>query len=298
MNVPKSQVLDGRSAAEAIRRELSERIRDLNARGVEPGLGIVLVGEDPASRSYVRNKVQDCAEVGIVSLRRDLPEDATQEQVERVVDELNQDPCCTGYIVQLPLPKHIDEKRVLEKIDPQKDADGLHPLNLGRLVLNVSGHTESALPCTPAGIIELLQRHRVGLMGKHVVILGRGITVGRPLELLLSSKLINATVTVAHTGTPDLEDVLSRADVIVAAMGVPHAVRPEQVKEGAILLDVGVSRIMEPATGRYQLVGDIHPQALEKAQWFSPNPGGVGPMTRAMLLVNIVEAEERKISRG
>lgn len=287
------QILDGKATAQTIKAELAQRVSALRSQGITPGLGTVLVGEDPASRSYVAGKHRDCEEVGLASIRRELPAETTQEELEAVIDELNEDPACTGYIVQLPLPGHLDTQRILERIDPAKDADGLHPMNLGRLVLNVYGQSEAPLPCTPNGIIELLRRHRIDLVGKNVVVLGRGITVGRPLGLLLSRRDVNATVTLAHTGTQNLDAVLAAADVIVAAIGVPHAVRPEQVAEGAILLDVGVSRVLDPESGKRTLTGDIHPEAAQKASWISPNPGGVGPMTRAMLLVNIVDAAER-----
>lgn len=287
------QILDGRATAAAIKEELREQVAELRARGIVPGLGTVLVGDDPASHSYVKGKHRDCAEVGLASIRRDLPGDITQEELEAVIDELNADPACTGYIVQLPLPQHIDTNAILERIDPAKDADGLHPMNLGRLVLDVYGQGDAPLPCTPAGIVELIRRHGLDVKGKDVAVLGRGITVGRPLGLLLSRRDVNATVTLAHTGTRDLDEALAAADIIVAAIGVPHAVRAHQVKEGAILLDVGVSRVMDPVTGRKKLVGDISPEAAEKASWLSPNPGGVGPMTRAMLLVNVVQAAQR-----
>ncbi|MCP3427039.1 bifunctional methylenetetrahydrofolate dehydrogenase/methenyltetrahydrofolate cyclohydrolase [Rothia sp. AR01] len=287
------QRLDGTATAGAIKGELAERVARLKERGIVPGLATVLVGDDPASHSYVGGKHRDCAEVGIASIRRELPETVSQEELEAVIDELNADPACTGYIVQLPLPGHIDTQAILERIDPDKDADGLHPTNLGRLVLDVYGEGEAPLPCTPHGIVELLRRHHIDLVGKDVVVLGRGITVGRPLGLLLSRRDVNATVTLAHTGTRDLDAVLSRADVVVAAIGVPHAVRPEQVKDGVVLLDVGVSRVLDTATGKKRLTGDVHPEAAAKASWVSPNPGGVGPMTRAMLLVNVVDAAER-----
>ena len=287
------QRLDGTATAGAIKGELTERVARLKERGIVPGLATVLVGDDPASHSYVGGKHRDCAEVGIASIRRELPETVSQEELEAVIDELNADPACTGYIVQLPLPGHIDTQAILERIDPDKDADGLHPTNLGRLVLDVYGEGDAPLPCTPHGIVELLRRHHIDLVGKDVVVLGRGITVGRPLGLLLSRRDVNATVTLAHTGTRDLDAVLSRADVVVAAIGVPHAVRPEQVKDGVVLLDVGVSRVLDPATGKKRLTGDVHPEAAAKASWVSPNPGGVGPMTRAMLLVNVVDAAER-----
>nr|WP_285843686.1 bifunctional methylenetetrahydrofolate dehydrogenase/methenyltetrahydrofolate cyclohydrolase [Kocuria palustris] len=285
--------MDGRETARQIKKELAERVAALGERGVVPGLGTVLVGDDPASHSYVAGKHRDCAEVGITSIRRDLPEDISQEDLEAEIRALNEDPACTGYIVQLPLPKHLDTNRILELVDPDKDADGLHPTNLGRLVLNVSDPMNSPLPCTPAGIVELLQRHGVELRGKEVLVVGRGVTVGRPIGLLLTRREINATVTLAHTGTQDLDSLLARADVIVAAAGQPHMIGAEQIKEGAVLLDVGVSRVEDPQKGKKVLTGDIDPAAAERASWMSPNPGGVGPMTRAMLLVNVVTAAER-----
>ncbi|GLU86051.1 bifunctional protein FolD [Kocuria sp. NBRC 114282] len=293
-----AQILDGRETARQIKNELAERVAALGERGVVPGLGTVLVGDDPASHSYVAGKHRDCAEVGITSIRRDLPEDISQEDLEAEIRALNEDPACTGYIVQLPLPKHLDTNRILELVDPDKDADGLHPTNLGRLVLNVSDPMDSPLPCTPAGIVELLQRHGVELRGKEVLVVGRGVTVGRPIGLLLTRREINATVTLAHTGTQDLDSLLARADVIVAAAGQPHMIGAEQIKEGAVLLDVGVSRVEEPQKGKKVLTGDIDPAAAERASWMSPNPGGVGPMTRAMLLVNVVTAAERLAQQG
>ena len=286
-----AQILDGKATAAAIKNELTERVEALKARGITPGLGTVLVGDDPASHSYVGAKHRDCAEIGINSIRVDLPADITQEQLEAEIDKLNHDPACTSYIVQLPLPKHLDTNRILEKIAPEKDADGLHPTNLGKLVLNVSEPLDSPLPCTPNGVIELVKRH---WNGKNVVVLGRGITVGRPLGLLLTRREINATATLAHTGTQNLDEVLRQADVIVAAVGVPHVLKADQVKDGAILLDVGVSRAEDPETGKKKLFGDVSPEAAAKASWVSPNPGGVGPMTRAELLVNVVETAERQ----
>ncbi|GAA1047202.1 MULTISPECIES: bifunctional methylenetetrahydrofolate dehydrogenase/methenyltetrahydrofolate cyclohydrolase [Rothia] len=287
------QILDGKATAAEIKKELAERVEALKEKGVTAGLGTVLVGDDPASHSYVGGKHRDCAEIGIASIRKDLPEDITQEELEKEIEDLNNNPECTGYIVQLPLPKHIDTNRILEKIDPDKDADGLHPTNLGRLVLNVGDELDSPLPCTPNGVIELVERHGLSWKGKKVAVLGRGITVGRPLGLLLTRKGVNATPTLVHTGTEDVDGALRDADIIVAAVGQPHNVKADQVKDGAILLDVGVSRIEDPETGKKKLTGDISPEAIEKSSWYSPNPGGVGPMTRAMLLVNVVETAER-----
>lgn len=287
-----AQILDGKATAAAIKQELTERVASLKERGVTPGLATVLVGDNPASHSYVGGKHRDCAEVGIASIRVELPETISQEELEAELVKLNNDPACTGYIVQLPLPKHIDTHRVLEQIAPEKDADGLHPMNLGRLVLNVGEPLNSPLPCTPNGVIELVERHGLSWQGKKVAVLGRGITVGRPLGLLLTRKDVNATATLVHTGTEDVSAALREADVVVAAVGVPHCVTADQVKDGAILLDVGVSRI-EDEDGKKRLTGDISPEAAAKASWVSPNPGGVGPMTRAMLLVNVVETAER-----
>ena len=292
------QILDGKATAAAIKSELTERVEALKARGITPGLGTVLVGDDPASHSYVGAKHRDCAEIGINSIRVDLPADITQEELEAEIDKLNHDPACTSYIVQLPLPKHLDTNRILEKIAPEKDADGLHPTNLGKLVLNVSEPLDSPLPCTPNGGIELVKRHGIDWNGKNVVVLGRGITVGRPLGLLLTRREINATATLAHTGTQNLDEVLRQADVIVAAVGVPHVLKADQVKDGAILLDVGVSRAEDPETGKKKLFGDVSPEAAAKASWVSPNPGGVGPMTRAELLVNVVETAERQAAKN
>ena len=288
-----ARVLDGRAASAAIKAELAERVAVLAERGITPGLGTVLVGDDPASHSYVGGKHKDCAEVGISSIRRDLPADVAQEELERVLDELNADPACTGYIVQLPLPEHIDTNAILERVDPDKDADGLHPTNLGRLVLNVSEPMNSPLPCTPNGVIELLRRNDVDLAGRHVLVVGRGVTVGRPIGLLLTRKEINATVTLAHTGTRNLDELLAQADVVVAAAGRPHMITADSLKDGVVLLDVGVSRVEDPASGKKKLTGDIDPAAEQKASWISPNPGGVGPMTRAMLRLNVVETAER-----
>ena len=288
-----ARVLDGTATAARIKGELTERVAALRAQGVTPGLGTVLVGDDPGSRAYVNGKHRDCAEVGITSIRVDLPGTATQAQVEEAVATLNADPACTGYIVQLPLPAGLDADRVLELMDPAKDADGLHPTNLGRLVLNVNGPLRSPLPCTPRGIVDLLLRHDVDLKGAEVCVLGRGVTVGRPLGLLLTRRAVNATVTLCHTGTRDVAPHLRRADVVVAAAGVPGIVTPDVVKPGAIVLDVGITRVVDEATGRTRLVGDVAPEVREVASWIAPMPGGVGPMTRAMLLSNVVEAAER-----
>ena len=286
--------LDGRAAAAEIKQELGVRVARLAKRGIVPGLGTVLVGEDPASQWYVGGKHRDCAEVGIASIRKDLPATISQEELEQVLDELNADPACTGYIVQLPLPSHLDTDRILERIDPEKDADGLHPMNLGRLVLNTSREMTSPLPCTPRGVIELVERNGISWDGKHVVVIGRGVTVGRPIGPLLTRRDRNATVTLTHTGTRDLHAELRRADVIVAAAGAEGIVGPADVKPGAIVLDVGVSRKTDPATGKSRVVGDVDPAVEQVAGWVSPNPGGVGPMTRALLLQNVVEMAERQ----
>lgn len=291
-----AQKLDGLEAAAEIKKDLTKRVSELKSRGVTPGLATVLVGNDPASTWYVGGKHRDCAEVGIASIRHDLPESITQEELEEVIAELNADPECTGYIVQLPLPGHIDTNRVLEMIHPDKDADGLHPTNLGRLVLNVGAEITSPLPCTPRGVIELVEQNGIDWAGKHVVVVGRGVTVGRPIGLLLTRREYNATVTLTHTGTKNLSEELRRADVIVAAAGVQGIVKAEDVKPGAIVLDVGVSRKTDEATGKSVVVGDVDPAVSEVAGWISPNPGGVGPMTRALLLKNIVEIAERSVS--
>jgi len=290
-----AQRLDGVATAAAIKSELAERVAALKARGITPGLGTLLVGEDPASRSYVTGKHRDCAEVGVASISVELPASATQDEIAAAVRGLNEDPAVTGFIVQLPLPAGIDENAILELIDPAKDADGLHPTNLGRLVLGVdpAAAVAAPLPCTPAGIIELLERHGVGIAGAHVTVIGRGITVGRPLGLLLTRKGTDATVTLTHSRTPDLAAEVSRADIVVAAVGQPHLVKPEWIKPGAAVLDVGVTRVGTTETGRAKLAGDVDPAVAEVAGWLSPNPGGVGPMTRAMLVANVVETAER-----
>ncbi|HYO36638.1 MAG TPA: bifunctional methylenetetrahydrofolate dehydrogenase/methenyltetrahydrofolate cyclohydrolase [Geodermatophilus sp.] len=281
-------ILDGKATAATIRQELTARVTALAAAGRRPGLGTLLVGDDPGSRWYVRAKHADCAQVGIASIQRELPATATLDDVLAVVAELNADPACTGYIVQLPLPRQVDEYAVLEAMDPAKDADGLHPVNLGRLVLGVEG----PLPCTPVGIVELLRRYGVPVAGAEVVVVGRGITVGRPLGLLLTRRSENATVTLCHTGTRDLAAHLRAADVVVAAAGVPGLVTAGAVKPGAAVLDVGVSRV----DGK--IAGDVAADVAEVAGHVAPNPGGVGPMTRAMLLRNVVLAAERAAGRA
>ncbi|UED84541.1 bifunctional methylenetetrahydrofolate dehydrogenase/methenyltetrahydrofolate cyclohydrolase [Streptomyces profundus] len=284
-----AQTLDGQATAAEIKSDLRTRIAALKERGHAPGLGTLLVGDDVGSQKYVAGKHRDCAAVGIASIQRALPATAGQAEIEAVVDELNADPACTGYLVQLPLPRGIDTNRVLERVDPDKDADGLHPTNLGRLVLG----EPAPLPCTPNGIIALLRRFGVAIDGAEVAVVGRGVTVGRSLPLLLTRRSENATVTQCHTGTRDLSAQLRRADIVVAAAGVPHLIKPEDVKPGAAVLDVGVSR---DESGR--IVGDVHPGVATVAGWLSPNPRGVGPMTRAMLLSNVVEAAERAADQG
>ncbi|WP_158881056.1 bifunctional methylenetetrahydrofolate dehydrogenase/methenyltetrahydrofolate cyclohydrolase [Amycolatopsis anabasis] len=279
-------VLDGKATKNAIFAELKPRVAALAERGVTPGLATVLVGDDPGSHAYVKMKHADSAKVGVNSIRRDLPADITQDKLESVIDELNADPACTGYLVQLPLPKHLDQGPILERIDPAKDADGLAPMSLGRLVLN----EPAPLPCTPLGILELLRRYDVPLDGAQVAVVGRGITVGRTLGLLLTRRSENATVTLCHTGTRDLAAEVRRADIVVAAAGSPGLITPDMVKPGAAVLDVGVSRV----DGK--LAGDVAPGVEEVAGYLSPNPGGVGPMTRAMLISNVVEAAERAAS--
>jgi methylenetetrahydrofolate dehydrogenase (NADP+) / methenyltetrahydrofolate cyclohydrolase len=283
-----AQILDGSATAKAIKAELMTRVAALRERGVVPGLGTILVGSDPGSTWYVNGKHKDCAEVGITSIRVDLPETATQAELEAHVAQLNADPECTGYIVQLPLPKHMSENDVLGQMDPVKDADGLHPTNLGWLVLG----KPAPLPCTPYGIVELLRRHDVPIAGAEVVVVGRGVTVGRPLGLLLTRRSENATVTLCHTGTRDLAAHVRNADIVVAAAGVPGIIHADLVKPGAAVLDVGVSRV----DGK--IAGDVAADVLEVAGWVSPNPGGVGPMTRAMLLSNIVSAAEHSLVRA
>lgn len=288
-----AKILDGKAAAAAIKTELSERVAALRARGIVPGIATVLVGADPASQLYVGMKHKQSEAIGMNSIQVELPAESTQEEVEAVIDGLNADPSCHGYIVQLPLPKHLDTDAILERIDPAKDADGLHPTNLGRLVLNVNAPITTPLPCTPRGVIELLLRNDYDLKGKEVVVVGRGVTIGRSIGLLLTRREINATVTLTHTGTVDLAKHLREADVIVAAAGVKHIVRAEDVKPGAAVLDVGVTRETDPETGKNRVYGDVHPDVAEVAGFVSPNPGGVGPMTVALLMTNVVEAAER-----
>lgn len=288
-----AQVLDGKATAGAIKAELRSRVAAVRERGVIPGLGTILVGEDPGSVTYVAGKHRDCAEVGIESIRVDLPATASQDEVMAAVQRLNQDSACTGYIVQLPLPKGMDTNRILEAIDPDKDADGLHPMNLGRLVLRVSEPITSPLPCTPRAVIELGRRFGLDFNGKDVCVVGRGTTVGRSIGLLLGRKDVNATVISCHTGTQDLAAKCRQADVIVAASGVAGIITPDMVKPGAAVFDVGVSRVIDPDTGKSRLHGDVADGVDRVAAWLTPNPGGVGPMTRALLLVNVVEAAER-----
>jgi methylenetetrahydrofolate dehydrogenase (NADP+)/methenyltetrahydrofolate cyclohydrolase len=280
-----AQILDGKATAASVKADLRARVDILRERGVTPGLGTVLVGDDPGSHAYVGGKHRDCVEVGMASIRVDLPADTSQAELEAEIQRLNEDPSVTGYIVQLPLPRHLDANRVLTLMDPSKDADGLHPTNLGRLVLGEL----APLPCTPRGIVELLRRYGVEINGAEVVVVGRGVTVGRPLGLLLTRKSENATVTLCHTGTKDLAAHLRAADIIVAAAGVPHLVTADLVRPGAAVLDVGITR------GDSGLVGDVAPDVMEVASFVAPMPGGVGPMTRAMLMTNVVEAAERAI---
>jgi methylenetetrahydrofolate dehydrogenase (NADP+) / methenyltetrahydrofolate cyclohydrolase len=275
-------LLDGKATAQSIKNNLAQRVSALKAKGINPGLGTILVGDDAGSHAYVDGKHKDCAEVGISSIRIDLPKTATQTDVMNAITQLNNDANCTGFIVQLPLPKGLDGNLALEAMDPDKDADGLHPINLGKLVLGQDG----PLPCTPRGIIELLRAYKVQINGANIVIIGRGVTVGRPLGLLLTRKIENATVTLCHTGTKDLTSHLINADIVIAAAGVPHLVKANMVKKGAALVDVGITRTENG------LVGDIDPQVKDVAGFFSPMPGGTGPMTRAMLLTNVVERAE------
>ncbi|MFN8125700.1 MAG: bifunctional methylenetetrahydrofolate dehydrogenase/methenyltetrahydrofolate cyclohydrolase [Candidatus Nanopelagicales bacterium] len=275
-----ARILDGKATASEIKRELAGRVAELAAAGRRPGLATVLVGDDPGSRAYVAGKHRDCDEVGIRSLRVDLPADVSADTLDAEIAALNADPDCTGFIVQLPLPRHLDEGRALEAMDPTKDADGLHPVNLGRLVLGIA----APLPCTPRGIVELLRRHDIPISGAEVCVIGRGVTVGRPLGLLLTRRSENATVTLCHTGTRDMAAHTRSADIVVVAAGVPGLLTADMVKPGAAVLDVGITRTDAG------LVGDVAPDVHQVAAWVAPMPGGVGPMTRAMLLANVVDA--------
>jgi methylenetetrahydrofolate dehydrogenase (NADP+)/methenyltetrahydrofolate cyclohydrolase len=278
--------LDGLATAKAIKAELAQQVVELKKRGITPGLGTLLVGDDAGSHKYVAGKHRDCEEVGVHSVRIDLKESASAADIRAAIRDLNEARDVTGYIIQLPLPIGIDSNEMLELIDPAKDADGLHPINLGRLVLAGSGDMTSPLPCTPAGIVELLRRYDVPTRGAEVAVIGRGITVGRPLGLLMTRKGIDSTVTLLHSASKNIEESVRRADIVVAALGVAHFVQPDWVKPGAAVLDVGVTRV----DGGSTLAGDVHPDVAAVAGWLSPNPGGVGPMTRAMLVKNVVEA--------
>ena len=285
--------LDGKAAAAELKQDLRARVAKLAAMGRTPGLGTILVGEDPGSLKYVEGKHRDCNQVGIRSIRIDLPAEAGKERILAAVDQLNQDPDCTGYIVQLPLPKGVDPAEIIDRIDPVKDADGMHPYNLGQLVLHTDGRVRTPLPCTPRGILYLLDHYGIDMAGKEVCVLGRGLTVGRTVGLLLTTRGVDATVTLCHTRTGDIDAHLRRADVIIAAVGQAGLVGPDQVRRGAVLVDVGVSRIWDQQEGRWRVRGDIDPAARLPAAAYTPNPGGVGPMTRAMLLANVVESAER-----
>jgi methylenetetrahydrofolate dehydrogenase (NADP+)/methenyltetrahydrofolate cyclohydrolase len=283
--------IDGLAVAKTIKAELAERVVALKQKGINPGLGTLLVGEDPGSHTYVAGKHRDCAEVGVHSIRIDLPASASAADVRAAIRDLNSASDVTGYIVQLPLPFGLDANEMLELMDPSKDADGLHPINLGKLVLGVNESLDSPLPCTPAGIVELLRRYEITTKGAEVAIIGRGITVGRPLGLLMTRKGIDSTVTTIHSATKDPEHIIARADIVIAAVGVAHFVQPEWIKPGAVVLDVGVTRV-EGAEGA-KLLGDVHPDVASVAGYLSPNPGGVGPMTRAMLVKNVVDSASR-----
>ena len=290
-------ILDGKSVAAQVKEDLARRVGALRQQGIQPGLGTLLVGNDPGSMKYVAGKHADCAQVGITSIRKDLPADATERQIGQAIDELNADPSCTGFIVQLPLPAGVDEMSAIARIDPGKDVDGMHPYNLGELVLHTSGTISTPLPCTPRGVLALLDHYGIDLNGKEVCVLGRGITIGRTIGLLLTRREVNATFTLCHTGTRNVREHMRRADVIVAAMGSAGFVKPEDIKDGAVLVDVGVSRVWDEQAGRYRIKGDIDKACYEKAGAYTPNPGGVGPMTRAMLLSNVIEIAERS-ARG
>ena len=281
--------LDGLATAKAIKAELAQQVVELKQRGINPGLGTLLVGDDPGSHKYVAGKHRDCAEIGLHSVRIDMKASSSVADIRAAIRDLNDARDVTGFILQLPLPFGIDSREMLELIDPDKDADGLHPINLGRLVLGVSGEMTSPLPCTPAAIVELLRRYDVPTRGAEVAVIGRGITVGRPLGLLMARKGIDSTVTTLHSASKDIAESVRRADIVVAALGVAHFVQPDWIKPGAAVLDVGVTRV----DGGSTLAGDVHPDVASVAGWLSPNPGGVGPMTRAMLVKNVVEAAGR-----
>lgn len=288
--------LDGRATAAHMKEDLTKRVTKLQEQGVTPGLGTVLVGTDPGSQSYVGAKIRDMEEIGITSLHRELPETATQDEILEVIDELNNNPECTGYIVQLPLPEHVDTDTVLEAIDPAKDADGLHPLNLGRLVASAGGEVTWPLPCTPKGCLELLRHYDIDTQGKTVLVIGRGITIGRPATLLFTRRDVNSTVIAAHTGTSNMEELIGQADIIIAAAGNPEMVTRQMVKEGVVILDVGVSRETTDE-GKTRIVGDVAKDVAEVASAMSPNPGGVGPMTRVELVANVVEIAEKNAAQ-
>lgn len=287
-------VLDGKAAAAQIKKDLAARVARLREAGHPVGLGTLLVGDDAGSAKYVAGKHRDCAEVGIESIREDLPGDASFDDIAAAVRRLNENPACTGYIVQLPLPDGIDSTRIVEMVDPAKDADGMHPYNLGQMVLHTNGDSRYPLPCTPRGVIDLMERNGIGLDGRNVVVLGRGVTIGRTIGLLLTNRGVDATVTLCHTHTRGLRDIMRRADVIVAAMGQAHFVKPEDINPDAVLMDVGVSRVYDEQAGRWRVLGDVDPACHDVCAAYSPNPGGVGPMTRAMLLSNVVEMAERR----
>ncbi|MCI1867736.1 bifunctional methylenetetrahydrofolate dehydrogenase/methenyltetrahydrofolate cyclohydrolase [Bifidobacterium crudilactis] len=285
--------LDGIAVAASIKADLKSRVAKLAERGVHPGLGTLLVGDDPASSRYVAGKHRDCEEVGIRSLRRNLPADADADRIKTEVLAFNEDPACTGFIVQLPLPDGVDANAIIDCIDPSKDADGMHPYNLGELVLHPKGELRTPMPCTPRGVIELLRSYDIDLAGRRVCVLGRGITIGRTVGLMLTRNDVNATVTLCHTGTADMQRHLREAEVIIAATGRAGIVTADDVAPDAVLVDVGVSRVKDPVSGKWRIVGDVDPAARAKAFAYTPNPGGVGPMTRAMLLKNVVEIAER-----
>jgi methylenetetrahydrofolate dehydrogenase (NADP+)/methenyltetrahydrofolate cyclohydrolase len=284
-------ILDGLATAKSIKSEIKDQVVSLKKRGINPGLGTILVGDDPGSHAYVSGKHRDCSEVGIDSVRIDLPGSASKSDILKAINDLNSARDVTGYIIQLPLPVGLDSLELLEAMNPDKDADGLHPVNLGRLVLSVSGQINSPIPCTPAGIVELLQRYDVSLEGKQVAVLGRGVTVGRPLGLLLTRKGIDATVTLLHSASKNIPEAVRSSDIVVAAVGVPNFVKRDWVKKGAAVLDVGITRVGEGSSAK--LIGDVAKEVSEVAGFLSPNPGGVGPMTRAMLLKNVVQMASR-----